>query len=194
MSTHLGLTTFGDFYTAKHILLELQKSLGLSLEIRPQDSSTYLEPLHSAAIFLGEAKIGELGEIREPILKTFKLSELISAIELSLEPILSARPKRQVSIKLPKFPYVNRDLTTKVPITTSYKSIESILSSTISNLPNLIFNLQPTSIFSRPNDSTKNLSFHLSFTNSEKTLTSSEISDIMNHITKALQATGATIV
>ncbi len=125
METHLGLTTFGDFYHVKQILLETEKALGLKLELRPLTTGTFIEPLHSASIYLEGNKIGELGEVKKSVLKRFKLEKAISTLELTLEPLLGAKSAEKTGIKLSKFPFVSRDLTFCVQKDTEFIVIES---------------------------------------------------------------------
>ena len=194
MKTDLGLVTFGDFYAAKQILLELEKSLGLEFILKPIEKSAYFEPAHSAAIFLGEEKLGELGEIKSSVLKRFKLSEVVSALELTLEPCAEAKTAKKFGIKLSRFPFVSRDLTFRVDKAESYARIESEIKSVLSSISGLIYILEPASIFRKENDTKKNLSFHLKLANENKTFESAEISAIIEKVTKAVSALGAEVV
>ncbi|MBR2587054.1 phenylalanine--tRNA ligase subunit beta [Candidatus Saccharibacteria bacterium] len=194
MKTHLGLTTFGDFYRAKGILLELEKSLHTKFTLKPLNSATFLEPLHSAGIYLGDEKIGELGEIRASVLKNFKLESTISAIELSLEPLLKIKPAKSASIKLSKFPFVSRDLTFRVPKDTAFEKIEEGIKTILSQNKALTYKLELVSIFRKANDDKKNLSFHLEVANLEKTLDSKAISDIIEAIVNHQKTLGAEVV
>ncbi|MBQ2638331.1 phenylalanine--tRNA ligase subunit beta [Candidatus Saccharibacteria bacterium] len=194
MQTHLGLTTFGDFYSAKHLLLELQTSLNLAFTLRPLTTSTFFEPLHSVAIFLGDDKIGELGELKASVLKRFKLDSPLAGIELALDSCISATTIKKFGITLSKFPFVSRDLTFRTAKTTSFTTIADCLVATLSRTPNFIFNLTPTSIYRQPDSPTKNLSFHLEIASPEKTLASAEVSDIIETIVKELKTLGAEVV
>lgn len=194
MKTELALTSFGDFYRAKFFLGELARTLKLDFELRPLETSTTLEPLHSVAIFLNNEKVGELGEVKKSVLKRFKIAELVSALQLTLDPCISAKTSSKTSIKLSRFPSVSRDLTFRVPETTHYADIKSAIESILSQNQALRYKLEPVSIFRKNQEPTKNLSFHLEITNENKTLASSEISDIIDSIVKHLSALGAEVV
>ena len=194
MQTELGLVTHGDFYAAKHVLKELEKSLGLKFELKPLDASACLEPLHSVAIFLNDEKVGELGEVKKSVAKRFKLSQILSALNLSLDPCLSAPKAQKSNIKLSKFPSVSRDLTFRVPATASYAHIEAGIKGVLSQISGITYTLKPVSVFRKNHDATKNLSFHLELANLEKTLDGKEISVIIESIVKHLSALGAEVV
>jgi len=194
MKTELGLATFGDFYKAKQILLELEKHLALKFKLEPIEKSNLLEPLHSAAISIDGQRIGEFGEIKSRILKQFKLTKQISAITLDVESCLNTGVHKKAGIKLSKFPFVSRDITFRVDEKTRVETIERKLNEVLSNISGISYKLELVSIFRKEQEPTKNLSFHLEIANLYKTLESSEISDIIEKITKDLQALGAEVV
>ena len=194
MQTELGLVTHGDFYTAKHILKELEKSLNLRFDLKPLQTSTTLEPLHSVAIFLDNEQIGELGEVKNSVKKRLKLSRITSALVIALDPCLGAAKAQKPAIKLSKFPSVSRDLTFRVKHDANYADIEAAIKSTLSQIKDILYILKPVSIFRKKGSETKNLSFHLELTNTEKTLDGGEISDIIDLIVKHLSALGAEVV
>ena len=194
MQTQLGLVTHGDFYAVKHILKELEKSLNLHFELRPLEASATLEPLHSVAIFLGHEQIGELGEVKNSVKKRLKLSRITSALVIALDPCLGAETTPKFGIKLSRFPSVSRDLTFRVPATTSYAAVEAGIKDALSQIKDILYILKPVSIFRKKGSETKNLSFHLEIANTEKTLDGGEISDIIDLIVKHLSALGAEVV
>ncbi len=197
MQTELGLTTFGDFYRAKQILMELEKSLNLNFELKPLETSTLFEPLHAAAIYLDNEKIGELGEVKSAVLRRFKLSEnaqIVSALQLSLDSCLGVEQTKKFGIKLSKFPFVSRDLTFRVPCEVNYADVEAQITQVLNKISGIIYKLEPVSIYKKGTASTKNLSFHLEIASEEKTLASSEVSDIIETIVKESKTLGAEVV
>ena len=194
MQTELGITSFGDYYRAKHLLNELADALAIDFEIRPIENSTILEPLHAGAIYLDGTCIGEFGEIKTSILKRFKLKPTISSLHINIEPCLSTKKQQKESIKLSKFPFVSRDLTFRVKTEAKYADIEFGIKNVLSQIQDIIYILKPVSIFRKPNGDKKNISFHLEIANETKTLDSQEISDIIEKITNSLKTLGAEVV
>ena len=197
MQTELALTTFGDFYRAKQVLMELEKFLNLAFELKPLETSTLFEPLHAAAIYLNNEKIGELGEVKSTVLRRFKLGEnaqLVSALQLTLDPCLGAEQTKKFGIKLSKFPFVSRDLTFRVPREVNYADVEAKITQVLNQISGIIYKLEPVSIYQKETADTKNLSFHLEIASREKTLASSEVSDIIETIVKESKTLGAEVV
>lgn len=194
METRLGVVTHGDFYAAKALLLELEKSLGFTLTLQPTGDNTFLEPLHAAELYFAGEKIGALGEIRTSVRKAFKLPDAVSALELTLDPLVGKLNPKKIGIKLSKFPFISRDLTLRVNAASSFEALETTIREVLDAEPNLIYQLAPTSIFRKPLDPKKNLSFHLEVASKEKTLESAEISAIIEKITDHLSKLGAEVV
>lgn len=185
METHLALISLGDFYVVKNLLIELGKSLDLSdFSLEKVKNHAYFEPLHSAILSVGGKPLAIFGEIRSGVLKSFKLESPISAFELDLETLLSLPKTRKKSLKLSKFPSVSRDLTLKVDNSLEFEKIEKEIIKVLEE-ENLIFSVTPVSIYKKDENS-KNLSFHISFSNQKKTLDREEISVIMEKITNNL--------
>ena len=200
METHLGLTTFGDFYTAKSALTELEKSLRLSFSLESVESAAYFEPVRSAAVFLvtesgKKVSLGLIGELKKSVLKAFKLEKSpLAALELNLAPLALEKPRDKFGIKLSRFPFVSRDLTFRVPAEASYKTVEQGIIAALAAEPELVYTLKPVSIYQPPRAALKNLSFHLEIAHAEKTLAAPEISAIIEEITNHLSKLGAEVV
>lgn len=199
---HLGIVALNDFYDLKaNVLTLLRRLLQLDVsyaEMSPSSDSAklhpYLEPSHSVDLFLGGQAIGAFGELRPSVASNFKLTGPVSALELNLESIVSAPRELKISLKISKFPAVERDLTLKVAADLVFGRVMNVLEEFFSH-QDLIYTIQPTSIYQpTPDSPAKNLSFHLNFAAPEKTLNSEEISAIMEGITAKVSQVGAEIV
>lgn len=195
MESHLAIVTEGDFYQIKNICLALGARLGLEFKFveYQEQQYPYFESLHSVRIQLGQEIIGCLGEVKHSVLKKLKLKE-VSALELNLEPLLSAPRILRGAQKISRFPSVSRDLTVKTPDTVSYATLEQEIVRALAQ-DSLIHTLEPVSIY-RPseNDTARNCSFHLSFASTVKTMSADEISAIMKQIEQNITELGAEII
>ncbi|MBR5409020.1 phenylalanine--tRNA ligase subunit beta [Candidatus Saccharibacteria bacterium] len=200
--THLAFVTTGDFYQMKANLVAMLESLGFkNLQFRASDNHfPYFEPLHSATIQTPHICCGE---IKSAVLKRLKIDQPISAFEISLDQLLPELPSSAAKMpQLSKFPSVERDLTLKVKSDIQFAAAESAIgagfvkASASQNLGELITSITPVSIYQpTPDASTKNLSFHLDFASPKKTLENTEISAIMDTVSKSVkEAVGAEIV
>lgn len=196
--TNLGITSLGDFYSLKSKIFALvEKGLKLDLEyarITPGSETAkqypYLEPARSAELFIGDCKIGAMGEVKASVCRKFKLDDqVISACELNLDQIVNLKPSVAVDIKMSRFPFVERDITVKVAADAPFGRVDKCLHD-VTNIPDFIFEIQPLSIYQSDDDS-KNFSFRLKFSHLDHTLDAAEIADIMKKITAATAKIGA---
>ncbi len=195
VKTSLAVALFGDFYTIKNITSQLFAELGLNLDIAPIDKHPYFEPLHSAVVSIDGTPVAYLGEIKKSVLRRFKVEKSLAVLEMNLESIKSSSANQTKQISFSKFPSVFRDLTLKVSADTDFAAVQHELMQVL-DAKSLISSIQPVSIYQpESNLKTKNISFHLSFSNPNKTLDSQEISDIMEEINHKLSKTlGAEVV
>ncbi len=202
MKTDLSIVTLGDFYHLKSQLLALtSKGLKLQIEYVQMTANSkaaalypYLEPVRSAVVTLGGEIIGAFGEIRAAVLRRLKIEHTVSAAELNLDALVDLPRQINVDLKISKFPFVERDLTLRVAADAAfgrfYSRIDEVLAGN-----GLIYETTPVSIYqAATDDATKNISFHLKFSNPDKTLGQEEISAIMNSINVEVVQLGATIV
>ncbi|MBR5621084.1 phenylalanine--tRNA ligase subunit beta [Candidatus Saccharibacteria bacterium] len=194
LKNHLAFAVTGDFYAVRAALVALLHDLGIrTVEFAPlKDTATapYLEPLHSAMVS-GIV----VGEIKSTVAKKFKLTGPVAVFELDLDELLASIPSAAKSMpKLSRFPSVERDLTLKVAGDLEFASVLEPISR-IFKENSLILELIPVSIYQKKGLKTKNLTFHLRFMSDERTLESSEISDIMEQVKKSVKkAVGADVV
>ncbi|MBR3365573.1 phenylalanine--tRNA ligase subunit beta [Candidatus Saccharibacteria bacterium] len=172
MKTNLALVVTGDFYQAKAYVEELKKELNTDIDIK-------------------------ISELKNSLLKRFKLDEPVAYFETTLDDFLDktyeVKPK---TLRFSRFPSVNRDLTIMVSENTPYQNVYDALNKALEET-GLIYKITPVSIYEPKEnlEKTKNLSFHLLLNSEDKTLNGSEISAIMNEvINKTEQAVGGKII
>ena len=196
MQHHLAVVSTADYYYSKQILANLTDKLGLHFEIQAfsdGEDSSYFEPKRAAKILLSGTQIGCLGELKNSVKTALKLKE-VSSLELDLEALLGQKASDKRIKKFSRFPAVNRDLTVKIAGDKTFALVENAILEVLKRQSSLIFHLTATSIYQAEGSDTKNLSFHLNFASTEKTLLSEEISAIMNSISKSLEKIGGEII
>ena len=196
MQHHLAVVSTADYYYSKQILENLADKLGLNFEIQAftdGEASGYFEPKRAAKILLSGTQIGCLGELKNSIKTALKLKE-VSSLELDLESLLGQKSSDKRIKEFSRFPAVNRDLTVKISEEKPFALVENAILEVLKAQPSLICHLTATSIYQAEGSDTKNLSFHLNFASTEKTLLSEEISAIMNSISKSLEKIGGEII
>lgn len=199
MKTHLGVVCLGDFYQMKAQILALFRELKIPVEYTNLSATsakhdTYLEPKRSAELLVNGVKVGVFGEVKVSVLKKFKLEPTISAAEFNLEKIVDIPRVQKTTLKFSKFPYVERDVTLRVASSTEFGRVAKTLDDCLAK-QTLYYTVSPVSIYQATEDAeTKNLSFHLKFSDPTKTLNSEEISAIIEEITIAVASVGAIII
>jgi phenylalanyl-tRNA synthetase beta chain len=172
-----------NYYVAKKYLESLLASLNISYEIvefTENETNTYYEPKRSATIKSKDCVIGYIGEIKRRVLRDFKLPAGVAAFELELAQLLiSEQGVNTKDFRISDYPSVSRDLTLTVAADANYAKIESAIRAV---LEPYIYSLHPTSIYQADGGDTKNVSFHLEFAASDKTLTKAEIQGIMKQL------------
>lgn len=202
MRTNLGIVSLGDFYHIKaQLLAATRKGLRITLEYaqmtpnsRGAELFPYLEPLRSASILLGGEVIGAFGEVKSAVLRRLKIDQPVSACELNLDALLDLPREITPNLRISRFPFVERDLTLKVASDAAFGRFYNAIAQTLT-AQNLVYYVTPASIYQATSeDPSKNISFHLKFSSPEKTLEQSEISAIMDKVTKEVVGLGAEIV
>lgn len=198
ISTHLGIVSLGDFYVLKAEILALFRDLKIDIAYRNLSSEAsrrypYLETKRSAELVIDDRPVGAFGEIKNSVLKRFKLDPVVTALELDLDLIANVPRLLKPTIKLSKFPSVERDLTLRVSNDMPFGRILNALDACLAQ-SGLYYTVSPVSIYQPEDSTTKNLSFHLKFSNPTRTLISEDISAIMEHIRIEVSNVGAEIV
>lgn len=176
-----------NYYTAKKYLENLLKNLGVKYEIKPfaaeeDTTNAYYEPKRSASIYCGDVKLGDLGEIKNKVLREFKLNSGTAAFELDLTRLISnAEGVTRKDFRVSQYPFVSRDVTLSVPLDTEYASLERQIREILEK-KDYIYKLECTSIYRPEGADTKNISFHLDFADPNKTLEKGEINAIMTKV------------
>ncbi len=195
IENHVALICTGDFYTAKNFLTELGKKLHVKFDFEENNLSEYpyFEKVRSAKVTVDGKDFGVVGEIKQRVLKKFKV-EAAAGFELNLDELVKLERKATVALKLSKFPFVERDLTLKVEVGKAFAEVFDAINDVLEGKDGLVFRVTPVSIYQGEDKATKNLSFHISFSSTEKTLESDEISDIMKNIEDRASELGAETV
>lgn len=172
MKTNLALVTSGDFYQAKAFATELFRELNIK----------------------NSAKIQT---VKNSILKKFKLDGPVSYFEVTLDDFLdTVEETKPKTLRFSRFPSVSRDVTIKLSKDSPYENVYSAIEKALEDT-GLIYKIEPVSIYEPAEnpENTKNLSFHLTMSSSDKTLNGEEISAIMGDITnKTIKTVGGEII
>ena len=194
IENHVAMISTSDFYFAKAMLMEMGKRLHVKFKLEENNVAEfpYFEKVRSAKVTLDGETVGVVGEIKQRVLKNFKVKQA-AGFELNLDEIVNAPRNIIVSPKISKFPFVERDITAKIKVGEMFVKLEEGINDALDEM-GLVYKVKPVSIYQGEDKETKNVSFHISFSSPEKTLEANEISDIMEKVEKTVSETGAEIV
>ena len=195
IENHVAFISTADFYYAKAMLLEMGKRLHVEFKLEENNVAEfpYFERVRSAKVTLNGETVGVVGEIKQRVLKNFKV-KMAAGFELNLDEIVYAPRNIHANLKLSKFPFVERDLTLKIASEKKYAELEEAILGLFEAQENFVYEVKPVSIYQGEDKTTKNISFHISFSSTEKTLEAGEISDIMEKVEKKASELGAETV
>ncbi len=198
--THLGFVVAHkknddaavSYYSAKRYLDYLARHFALTVTYKELvDNSSSLaapfEPRRSAAVYMGEERIGVVGEYKRAVAKAFKLPERVAGFEIDLEKFAVVAKKASVTYApLSKYPSVERDICFAVSSDVSYASLyASVAGVQFDN--DIVCEIEARDIFAR-NETTKNITFRLRFTPYHKTLNGNEIAELVERVAAAANA------
>ena len=168
-----------DYFYLKGILENMLIVIGFNnVTFKPTESNNFNI---GSDIYLGNIKIGELGEVSSVLLKKFDVKQAVFFADVDFDAILQRTTKPILYREISKFPSVNRDLALVVDKNVSYSQIERIALS--AKIPQLI-TVELFDIFESEKLGVGKKSMAVSFTflDENKTLTDQEIDSCMKKL------------
>lgn len=183
------------YYKARKYLDELAAKLGMKFAYKVvKDSPKYavtvpFDLIRSAYVtdVASGVFVGIVGEYKQSVIKALKLPQNIAGFEIGTEHLLEALPKTSSYKPISKYPSTHQDITLKVAAGVGYIDLEQSIVGTITLIAekkNYIHELSPISIFQKPGSDSKNITFRLSLSHSERTLVTTEVNAILENIAK----------
>lgn len=186
------------FYQAKRLLEALAQNFGLELAYAPVDPGLEFpvtrpyDLTRSAMVSVkstGEF-LGMVGELRQEVLRNFKLPRQSAAFGIGLVELLGASQKASsVQYKpLSRYPKVEQDICLKVPASVTYQTLYDFvcLQLTQGQPDDSHFTVSPIDIYQRSDDTAyKQITFRLSLTSYAKTLRDTEVATLLNNVANA---------
>jgi len=139
-------------------------------------------PARVARVFIGNKKIGKIGEINPQVLKKYGIKKRVASFGLKIDNLSILSIKDKIYQTISKFPIVERDLSMFIEKDTKYGDIVSIIERIGGSL---IKNIELFDVFEK--DGEKSLALRLKIGSDAKTLTSAEIDGVMQKIISALE-------
>jgi len=191
------------FYKMRRLVEQLAHDLGTKLVFKPIEQELNFPvtaPFDQSRSALVETTdgtfIGIVGELKQSVVKNFKLPAYVAAASLDTAGLEAVYAKRGSHYQpLSRYPSTSRDISLKLPTDVNYaavaQSIDRILKAVDIDVA-----FHAVSIYQPSDDvTTKTLTFRLVFTSHQRTLVDSDITPIIESIQQTMQqAYGAELV
>lgn len=190
------------FFEAKAQLDNLARALGLTLTYMPFDQpheyfvaapfepkrSAYATDAHSGEV------IGIVGEYKKPVARGFKLPDFAAGFELRSDALLLAVQSANAQYTpLSRYPSLERDICFKVNSGVAYAEVAAPVEAALES-SGLETNYWPIDIYQPADKRTRNFTFRIKLTASDRTLTSQEAAAVMGSVARAVSAETSAIV
>lgn len=188
------------FYKIRRLVEQLAHDLGVELVFKPIEQERNFPvtaPFDQSRSALVEAVdgtfIGIVGELKQSVIKNFKLPAYVAAASLDTAGLEAVYAKRGSHYQpLSRYPSTSRDISLKVPAQVNYASVYGRVKDVIDSHQELQIVITPISIYQPEDDnSTKTITFNIKFTSLERTLTDKDITPIIEGIVAAAAELGA---
>ena len=97
-----------DFFDLKGVLEGMLDSFGLSLEVR-RSEEPFLNRYNASDLFVGDAKAGWAGELKQEVLAAYGIEQKVYAAEVDLTMVAGQGLKERKYQPVPRYPSVVRD-------------------------------------------------------------------------------------
>ncbi|TWP20178.1 phenylalanine--tRNA ligase subunit beta [TM7 phylum sp. oral taxon 348] len=183
------------FYVAKKIIDNLGKDLGVKFEFEKivnQIDKQILAPFdidRSSLIIIDNGDIvGLVGELKQSVIKNFKLPQYISAASIDID-ILQKNMSKNIGDSyhpLSKFPSTRRDISIEIDSAVSYKDVLNVVKNSLQKQDDEFISIRLVDIYRAKDSSFKTITLNISMTNYNRTLTATDASRIIENINKAI--------
>jgi phenylalanyl-tRNA synthetase beta chain len=138
------------------------------------------EPVRSAIVFKNDKLTGVIGEYKSAVKKALKLPDYCAGFETFLSPLLDEDHTADY-VPISRFPKVEQDITLRVPTELAYSKLADFIYEHLHQLEDTHFTVTPLDIFQKE-DSHKNVSFRITISSYERTLTAIEVNKLLDDI------------
>ena len=191
------------FYKIRRLVEQLAHDLGAELVFKPIEQERNFPvtaPFDQSRSALVETTdgtfIGLVGELKQSVIKNFKLPAYVAAASLDTAGLEAVYAKRNSHYQpLSRYPSTSRDISMKLPSTVRYQQLLQTLDEVVRDVA-MEVRIEPLTIYQSEDDAAqKTMTWRLTFTSHERTLTDKDIEPVMQQIERvAKDAWGAEIV
>lgn len=190
----LGMYGDGDFFTMKGVVEEFFEKAGLDGRITydPEDKKPFLHPGRQADIIYDGVKVGYLGEVHPQVCENYNIGDRVYYADIDMPYIVEHACFDKKYEGIAKFPTSTRDISLVVDKEVLIGTMENAI---IKKGGKLLESCELFDIYEgeQVGEGKKSVAFSLVFRAKDRTLSDTEISEIMDKILAELTALGAVL-
>ena len=191
------------FYMIRRLVEQLARDLGAELVFKPIEQelnfpvTAPFDQSRSALVETTDGQfIGIVGELKQSVIKNFKLPAYVAAASLDTAGLEAVYAKRNSHYQpLSRYPSTTRDISLKVPSAVKYQQLLQTLDEVVRGVA-MEVRIEPLTIYQSEDDVVqKTMTWRLTFTSHARTLVDRDIAPVMQQIERAAKdAWGAEVV
>jgi phenylalanyl-tRNA synthetase beta chain len=177
-----------DFYDLKGCIDTLLEGLHISDSRYESYEHPSFHPGKCGSVYVGERKIGVLGELHPLVRENYDLPDVpLAAAELDLEAIFAAIPEGYTVQPVPLFPSVLEDLAVVVEESVLAEQVEAVIRRAAGDL---LVDLRLFDLFrgAQVGEGRKSLAYALAYQAPDRTLTDDEVAKIRARVIEHLES------
>ena len=190
----LGMYGDGDFFTMKGVVEEFFEKAGLGGRITydPEDKKPFLHPGRQADIIYDGVKVGYLGEVHPQVCENYNIGDRVYYADIDMPYIVEHACFDKKYEGIAKFPTSTRDISLVVGKEVLIGTMENAI---IKKGGKLLESCELFDIYEgeQVGEGKKSVAFSLVFRAKDRTLSDTEISEIMDKILAELTGLGAVL-
>jgi phenylalanyl-tRNA synthetase beta chain len=174
-----------DFFDIKGALENVLESLAITDVHFVPSHENFLHPGKSANLVVNGEDIGFLGELSPEKTREIGLSKKVQIFDVFLEPLLVQTRKDRVFKPLPRYPYVERDLSIIVETNCSEDKIKLLISRLGHDIITSVILFDLYRGESIP-EGHQGMAFRIRYQSEDRTLTDAEVQEVHSQVTETL--------
>lgn len=190
----LGMYGDGDFFTMKGVVEEFFEKAGLDGRITydPEDKKSFLHPGRQADVIYDGVKVGYLGEVHPQVCENYNIGDRVYYADIDMPYIVEHACFDKKYEGIAKFPTSTRDISLVVDKQVLIGTMENAI---IKKGGKLLESCELFDIYEgeQVGEGKKSVAFSLVFRAKDRTLSDTEISEIMDKILAELTGLGAVL-
>ena len=178
------------FYKIRRLVEQLARDLGAELVFKPIEEELNFPvaaPFDQSRSALVETTdgmfIGIVGELKQSVIKSFKLPTYVAAASLDTAGLEAIYTKRDSQYRpLSRYPSTSRDISLKLPTTIRYQQLLQTLDEAVRDV-GMEVRIEPLTIYQSEHEAAqKTMTWRLTFTSLARTLVDNDITPVMQRI------------